>query len=335
MSSKQKIIICGATGFIGRNILERFLDLPEYELYAIFCRTQPPQELARDPRVRFLKADLRIKNEVDRILSGADILIQAAATTSGAKDILGKPYHHVTDNAIMNSLVFRSCYENRVKHVVFFSCTVMYGERPWPIRESDFDYQIMDQYFGVGWTKVYLEKMCEFYARISGTKYTVIRHSNIYGPHDKYDLERSHVFGATIAKAMTVKNGQLTVWGDGTEERDLLHVGDLVRFVHTVLSRQSAPFELINIGAGRSISIKDLVTAIVARSKRDLRIEFDKSKPTIPYKLALNIDRAKNLYGWSPQIRLEDGIDECLSWYREHYMNGRDQATQAADVHEL
>ena len=57
---------------------------------------------------------------------------------------------------------------------------------------------MVPQYFGAGWTKVYIEKMCEFYSRIGDTKYTVMRHSNVFGPHDKFDLEKSHVFGATI-----------------------------------------------------------------------------------------------------------------------------------------
>ena len=325
----QRVVLCGVTGFIGRNILTRFLQRPEYEIYGVWHQTEPPPELLRHPRVRFVKADLRLKDEVDNVVSGADILIQAAATTSGAREILGKPYHHVTDNAVMNSLIFRSCYENRVKHVVFFSCTVMYREIRRPVKEDDFDYQIMDQYFGVGWTKVYLEKMCEFYARIGGAKYAVLRHSNIYGPYDKYDLERSHVFGATIAKVMNSTDGKVIVWGDGSEERDLLHVADLVRFVEAVLAKQVVPFELINIGCGHSVSIRDLVTAVIHRSNRNLTIEFDSTKPTIPYKLALNIDRAKEVYGWSPQISLDDGIAECLSWYKEHYLSATTESKGA------
>ena len=91
-----------------------------------------------------------------------------------------------------------------------------------PLKETDFDAnkEIHPNYFGVGWTKVYIEKMCEFYSRIGNTKYTVIRHTNIFGPYDKYDLKRSHVFGATMTKIMTTEEGQnIEVWGTGEEER--------------------------------------------------------------------------------------------------------------------
>ena len=86
-------------------------------------------------------------------------------------------------------------------------------------------------YFGIGWTKLYIEKMCEFFSRLGVTKHTVIRHTNVFGPHDKFDLERSHVFGATVTKAMTSTTGAITVWGTGEEARDLIYVDDLVRFV--------------------------------------------------------------------------------------------------------
>ncbi len=193
-------------------------------------------------------------------------MIQAPATTSGAKDIVTKPYIHVADNAVMNSLLFRSAHDHGVEQVIFFSCTVMYPEKEKPVREEDFNYEISPKYFGVGWTKVYLEKMCEFYSSIGNTKYTAIRHSNIYGPHDKYDLEKSHVFGATVTKVMTAKDGRITVWGEGTEERDLLYVEDLVRFVGLVMARQKNKFDLVNVGLGKSVSVTELVQKIIQHS---------------------------------------------------------------------
>ncbi len=315
---KKQLLLCGATGFIGRNLLEHFLAKGEYDIHAPWHRTKPPADLARRKGVRFFKADLRNPRDVARAVAGKDVVVQAAATTTGAKDTVTRPYVHVTDNAVMNSLVFRACQEHRVGHVVFFSCTVMYSEKPHPVRETDFDYGITPNYFGVGWTKVYLEKMCEFYSRLGTTRYTAIRHANIYGPFDKYDLERSHVFGATVTKVVTAKGGKVVVWGEGTEERDLLYVDDLVQLVDATLERQKAPFELINAGSGRSISVADLVRLIIARSGRDLAVEFDRSKPTIPFKLAVDSSRARQVFGWSPKISLEEGIDRSLAWYREH-----------------
>jgi nucleoside-diphosphate-sugar epimerase len=317
--TKKKILICGATGFIGKNLLLHFLQEPDYEIYATHYRAEPLKEFAKNPSIQFLKADLTRKEEVEKVVEGMDILIQAAATTSGAKDIVTRPYLHVADNAVMNSHLFRAAYDFKIKHVVFFSCTVMYREQTEPVKEEDFDYQIVEKYYGVGWTKVYLEKMAEFYSRISPTKYTAIRHSNIYGPHDKYDLEKSHVFGATVAKVMNAQEGKISVWGDGSEERDLLYVDDLVRFTDLVLKKQECPFELLNLAYGQSISVLDLVKKIIQYSGRNLQIEFDRNKPTLPYKLSINSECARKRYGWSPQISLDEGIQKSLEWYEKYY----------------
>ncbi|MBI3551241.1 MAG: NAD-dependent epimerase/dehydratase family protein [Elusimicrobia bacterium] len=314
-----RLLLCGSTGFIGRNLLERFLQSEQYRILAPWHKTKPPRELARHPRVKFFKADLTVPGAVDKAVKGADVVIQAAATTSGSKDIVTRPYHHVTDNAIMNSLIFRACREHAVERVVFFSCTVMYPSQEAPVKENDFSGQITDKYFGVGWTKVYLEKMAEFYSRLRPTQYTVIRHSNIYGPHDKYDLEKSHVFGATVAKVMHAKDGKVVVWGDGTESRDLLYVDDLVDFVESSLKIQNTPFELVNVGSGKAVSVDALVKKIITASGKNLRVEYDKAKPSIPFKLAVDCSRAAKVFGWEPRTVLDEGIEKSLNWYRLNY----------------
>ncbi len=232
----KKVLVCGATGFIGRNIAEFLAGKDEFEVYGTYFKSEP----LNNQKIKMIRADLTNKEDVEIAVKGMDIIIQAAATTSGAKDIVTKPYIHTTDNAVINSLIFRSAFENKVSHVVFFSCTVMYQPSDTPVKETDFDAnkELFPSYFGVGWTKVYLEKMCEFYSRIGNTKYTVIRHSNIYGPYDKFDLEKSHVFGATTTKVMTNQDGKIIVWGSGEEERDLLYVSDLVDFVELAITKQ-------------------------------------------------------------------------------------------------
>ena len=316
-SVKKKVLVCGASGFIGRNIAEKLSENDSFEVYGTFLES----ENLEIQNVKITKADLRKKEDVDKVVKGMDVIIQAAATTSGAKDIVNKPYYHVTDNAVMNSLIFRAAFENKVKHVIFFSCSVMYQPSEIPVREKDFNAndEIYKSYFGVGWTKVYIEKMCEFYSRIGEAKYTVIRHSNIYGPHDKYDLEKSHVFGATVTKVMTSpENGEILVWGTGEEERDLLYVSDLVDFVETAMKKQKTKFELLNAGLGKSISVSDLVKKIIQISGKNIKIRYDASKPTIKTKLCLDCSKAKELFGWSQKIPLEEGIKKTIEWYKKN-----------------
>jgi nucleoside-diphosphate-sugar epimerase len=267
-----------------------------------------------------VKADLTNPADVERVVAGIDVIVQAAATTSGSKDITTRPYIHVTDNAVTNSLLFRSAYDHKVKHVVFFSCVVMLQSSDTALDEQAFDAnrEMHPRYFGAGWTKVYLEKMCEFYSRLGTTKYTAIRHSNIYGPYDKFDLERSHVFGATVTKVMTAKDGKITVWGTGEEERDLLYADDLADFVACAMDRQQAAFGLYNCGYGASIAIKDLVRKIIDASGRPLRIEYDLSQPTIKTALFLDCGKAERDLGWRKKTTLDEGIARTVAWWRQN-----------------
>ena len=312
---KPKLLVMGATGFVGRNMVEYFAGKGEYDVHAV--RFNRPEYACKG--VTWHKADLRDPQAVDKLLQGVDVIVQAAATTSGAKDIVSRPYIHVTDNAIMNSYIFRSAFEHKVKHVIFFSCTVMYPSSDKGLKETDFDANtpLHPRYFGVGNTKIYMEKMCEFFAGISDTKFTAIRHSNIYGAYDKFDLERSHVFGATVTKVMTAKDS-ISVWGTGEEERDLLHADDLCSFVDLALQKQPVMYRLYNCGLGKAVSIKDLVNKIVSASGKTLEIKHDLTQPTIKTSLFLDCSLAKQELGWEAKTALDDGIKTTIAWWRDN-----------------
>ena len=114
-------------------------------------------------------------------------------------------------------------------------------------------------YFGGGCIKVFVEKLGEFYSRLNRNKYTLIRHSNIYGPYDKFDLEKSHVFGASINKVVNSSDNKLTIWGKGAEGRDLLYIEDFINFIDCAIKNQTEKYELFNVGLGKGIKIKDLL----------------------------------------------------------------------------
>lgn len=303
----MRILILGATGFIGRNLVEHFANLG-HDVHAA-CYQSPKYYTHK---VMWHRCDLRDAKEVKYLLSGMDIVIQAAATTSGSKDICNTPAVHVTDNVVMNAYIFRAAVEAGVKHVVFFSCSTMFSNGE-VTEDSPID--IHPKYFGVAHTKLYNEKMCEFYSRVGETKFTVLRHSNIYGPHDKYDLEKSHVFGATVTKVMQAKD-TVTIWGTGEEARDLLYVSDLCDFVEVAVEKQTDKFKLYNCGYGIAITINDLVDKIVTASGKALVIQHDLSAPSIPTSLSLNCDKARAELRWWPKVTLDRGIEMTLEWYK-------------------
>jgi GDP-L-fucose synthase len=318
---RQRVLVCGATGFIGRNLVEALSRRADLEVHALRF-TRSAYELAG---VTWHQADLRDATAVGALVKGFDVVIQAAATTSGSRDIVATPYIHVTDNAVMNSLLLRACFDAKVGQFVFFSCSVMYQPRELAWREEEWDaaQEMHVNYFGSGWTKLYIEKMCEFFSRLGVTKHTVIRHTNVFGPHDKFDLQRSHMFGASVTKAMASTDGKVTIWGTGEEARDLLYVDDLVRFVELAIERQTTPYEMLHASAGHAIPVNDVVRRIVSASGRELDIVHDLKGPTIKTSFALDSGRARNMLGWEPKVSFDEGVRRTVDWWRATHGGAR------------
>ena len=196
----------------------------------------------------------------------------------------------------------------------------MYQSSKKPLKEKDFNpsKELFSNYFGVGNTKLYIEKMCEFYSKIGTTKFTCIRHSNIFGPHDKFDLNKSHFLGASITKVMTA-NKKIIVWGDGKEERDLLYIDDLVNFVKLSIKNQKKNFRIYNCGLGKSYSVENVIKKIINISKKKIAIVYDKNQPSIKTKLSLNCKLAKKELGWKPIIGLDKGILYTIKWWKDNF----------------
>lgn len=313
----MKIIIAGATGFIGKNLVKDFCT-EDNEVIAISNIKEPLVNYKN--KATWIKADLREQNVLKDYLPNTDLFLQFAATTSGSKDIIERPYIHVTDNAVMNSYLLRECFEAKVKHFIFPSCTVMLQSKE-KQREEDWNSnsEINKNYYGVANTKVYIEKMCNFYSSL-GMKSTVIRHSNVFGEYDKFDLEKSHVLGATIRKVLESEDGDyINVWGSGNARRDFIYINDLIQFIKKAYINQEELFGLYNCGMGYSVSINELVQLIISVSNKNLKIKNDLSKPDIPTALSLDCTKAFKELGWENSSKLIDSLKKTYKWAEKEY----------------
>jgi len=315
---KQKMLICGADGFIGKNALDHFKD--RYDITAtLFNKTTPKRGVAGG--VKYVSIDLRVESEVVDLFESNkfDVVLQTAATTTGAKDVVERPYVHVTDNSVMNSWIFREAMRTKVGHLLFPSCTVMYQPKEHPQSESDWSAtdEIYSAYFGVGNMKVFCEKMCDFYSRIGETKFTAFRHSNVYGPYDKFDLDKCHVVPAFINKVINADK-VLQIWGRGRASRDIIYIDDLIEFIDKCIENQETKYELYNCGAGQAYPILDLAKIIMNLNDKDLEFEFDTTKPDIPTTVILNCDKAKKDLGWTPKTSVQEGLKKTSEWYKNN-----------------
>jgi len=194
------------------------------------------------------------------------------------------------------------------------------------VQQSELDWSASDRiypnYFGVGNTKVYLENMCDFYSQIGETKLSAIRHSNVFGPYDKYDLDKCHVVPAFINKIINATD-TLHVWGNGEAKRDIIYIDDLVDMVEKVIEKQESKYELFNCGAGKAYSIKELADTIMQVNDKKLELQYDSTKPNIPTVVILNCDKAKTKLGWIPKVDILTAFKKTSDWYKSNYSGSK------------
>ena len=312
----KTMLICGGDGFIGKNAIDFFKS--KYSITAtLFNKTVPSRGAVEG--VEYVSVDLRDESQVVNLFESKrfDIVLQAAATTTGAKDVVERPYVHVTDNTVMNAWIFREAMRTEVGHLLFPSCTVMYQPKDHPQSEDEWSPldEMYQAYFGVGNMKVFNEKMCDFYSRIGTTKFTAFRHSNVYGPYDKFDLDKCHVVPAFVNKVINAED-TLEIWGEGKASRDIIYIDDLIDFIDKCIDNQESKYELYNCGGGAAYPILELAKTIMRLNDKDLDFKFDLTKPDIPTTVILDCQKANRDLGWTVTTGLEEGLRRTCEWYK-------------------
>lgn len=310
----KKILVCGGSGFIGKNICIQ-LSKKKVVLFATYFSKKPKLNIKN---IKWIKCDLRLLTDCIKASKNKDIIIQCAATTSGSNDIIKSPYLHVTDNAIINSYLLKASYINNIKHFIFTSCTVMYKNSKISLNENQVDInKIYKTYFGVAHTKLYIEKMCKFFSSISKIKFSIIRHSNIYGPYDKFDEKKGHFIGSTIYKIFN--SDKLIINGKGNEKRDFLYIDDFLNFINSVIKKQKSKFEIYNCSYGKSFKIKKILEKIIKISNYKKKIIYNNKAKNINVNILVNSNKAKKELGWFPKIKIDNGLTKAIEWYKKNY----------------
>ena len=162
-------------------------------------------------------------------------------------------------------------------------------------------------------------KLCQSYAKQYGKHFLSAMPTNLYGPNDNYDLHNSHVLPALIRKVHEAKARgvhTLTVWGTGSPRREFLHVDDLAAASFFLLQNYDSP-EIINIGCGEDVTIKELAETVCQVLEFKGELIFDTTKPDGTPRKLLDMTRLFEL-GWRPKIALRDGIRSAYQWFLEN-----------------
>lgn len=305
MEKKAKIYVAGHGGLVGSAIVAR---LRQAGYDNIIKKKHSDLDLTRQEEVEnFFKKEK------------PEYVFLAAAKVGGIMGNNSCPADFIFTNLAIQINIIHASYLNGVKKLLFLGSSCIYPkECPQPMKEE----HLLSGYLEptnepYAIAKIAGIRMCQAYNRQYGTGYISLMPTNLYGPHDNFDLETSHVLPALIRKFYeAVQKGldEVEIWGTGTPKREFLYVDDLADAALFLMDNYDDS-GIINVGTGKEIPIKELAELIAGITGFKGRLRFDKSKPDGTMLKCLDVSKINNL-GWHAATTLEYGIKKTCQWYR-------------------
>jgi GDP-L-fucose synthase len=307
MNESDKIFVAGHRGLVGSAIVR---ELRRRGFARLVLRTSADLDL-RD------HAAVRAFFEQER----PDIVYLAAAKVGGIHANNTYPADFLRDNLQIQTNVIDAAWRAGTRKLCFLGSSCIYPKQATqPIREDALltgPLEPTNEWYAVA--KIAGIKMCQAYRRQHGFDAISLMPTNLYGPGDNFDLQNSHVLPALIRRLHEAKlhdDAEVTIWGTGTPRREFLHADDLARAVVHLMDVYSGE-ELVNIGCGEDLSIKELAELIASVVGFTGRLVFDPSKPDGTPRKLLDVSRAFGL-GWRPTISLQEGVASTYQWFLAH-----------------
>lgn len=300
----QKIYICGHRGMVGSAILRA---LCAREDVTVITRTHSELDLCNQADVEAFFASEK-----------PDVVIHCAAKVGGIHANRTYPAAFIYQNLSMATNVIHSAWKNGVQRLVYLGSSCIYPrEASQPMQEDCLltsPLEPTNEAYALA--KIAGLKMCEHYRNQYGVCYHSVMPTNLYGPGDNYHPENSHVIPGLIRRFHQAKLDNapsVTLWGTGTPKREFLHVEDLARGVLYVLDLENPP-DIVNIGYGEDISIRELADLIKKAVGYEGTIELDPDMPDGTPRKLMDNSRIRAL-GWKPAMSLQEGILKTVEDY--------------------
>jgi len=303
--SSRRVVVSGGHGFLGSFVVEK--------LRAAGCRE------VMIPRSRDF--DLREKSQALRLYEQArpDVFIHLAAVVGGIGANLANPGRFFYDNAMMGLNVIEAARVAGIEKFVCAGTVCSYPKfTPVPFHEENFwDGYPEETNAPYGLAKKMLLVQLQAYRQQYGMNGVYLTPVNLYGPRDNFDLETSHVIPALIRKCWEAKQTgihELLAWGTGSATREFLYVEDAAEAI-IVAAEKYSKAELVNLGSGEEITIRDLVEQIRSLVGFKGAVRWDAAKPDGQPRRCLDTSRAITEFGWRAKTTLRDGLRKTFQWF--------------------
>ncbi|MFN4140743.1 GDP-L-fucose synthase family protein [Aestuariivirga sp.] len=308
--------VAGHKGMVGSAIVRRL----EARGSDVITRSRSELDLADQPSVRTFMRGAR-----------PGVVILAAAKVGGIHANSSYPADFIYENLIIEANIVDAAWRAGVERLLFLGSSCIYPRlAPQPIPEEALlggPLEPTNEPYAVA--KIAGIKLCESFNRQHGTDYRSVMPANLYGPHDNFHPQNSHVLPALLRRfheAREADRSEVTVWGSGRPRREFLHVDDMAEACLFVIDAQRAAYEAhakpmlshLNVGAGEDVSIAELARIIAEVTGFEGRIVFDSSKPDGTPRKLLDVSRLTAM-GWKARRGLREGISGTYDWFcRNH-----------------
>jgi GDP-L-fucose synthase len=304
MELNAKIFVAGHRGMVGSSIVRRLTDLGYTNIITINKN----------------KCNLIDQSEVDNFFNKQrpEYVFLAAAKVGGIKANNEMKADFIYENLMIQSNIIKCSKDYNVKKLIFLGSSCIYPKMsPQPIKEEYLltgSLEPTNDAYAIA--KIAGIKMCQGFNQQYGTNFISVMPTNLYGPNDNYDLNNSHVLPAMIRKFHEAKlegKDKVEIWGTGTPMREFLYVDDLADACHHLMLNYNDS-EVVNIGTGVDITIKDLALTIKEVVNFEGDIYFNTDMPDGTPRKLLDVSKLKNL-GWEYKTTLREGIEKTYKDY--------------------
>lgn len=304
MNKDSLIYIAGSTGLVGSAILRKLNSDG-------FKNILTPSNK---------EVDLKDQNAAEKFFKDnkPDYVFLAAAKVGGILANNNYPAEFIYDNVMIEANTIHSAYLSGVKKLLFLGSSCIYPKfANQPIRETELlkgELEPTNEPYAIA--KILGIKMCQSYRRQYGCNFISVMPTNLYGINDNFDLNNSHVLPALIRKfheAKINKYSSVVLWGTGAPFREFLYVDELADACVFLMQNYNEP-EIVNIGTGNDITIKDLAEKVKNIIGFKGEITWDESKPDGTPRKLLDVSKLNSL-GWKSSVSLDEGIKLTYNWY--------------------
>jgi GDP-L-fucose synthase len=304
----KRILVTGGAGFLGTHVVDNLL----HKRNVLESQIVIPSSKS---------SDLRIWSNCQKAVEDVDIVIHLAARVGGIGFNQKYPGTLFFDNIIMGTQLMEAARQAKVKKFVQLGTVCAYPKfTPTPFKEDDLWNGYPEETNApYGIAKKALLVMAQAYRQQYGMDAIYLLPVNLYGPGDNFNPESSHVIPAIIKKfidAIQREEKQVTIWGTGKASREFLYVDDAAEGIIAAAEKYDKPAP-INLGAGKEITIKELVNLVAKLTGFKGQIIWDTSKPDGQPRRCLDVTRAKKEFGFEAKMDFVEGLQKTVEWYRK------------------